>query len=99
MPRIWSFVLKEPERYFNKKPEERICQKCDVKGCISHLDLDTLANIRISSMKRTLTDDQVREARKRFADGESIKSIAKDLNYRYEATCAVVHGQRYKDVK
>lgn len=97
--RTWSYLLQDYDGYMKKQPNDKITNTCDVEGCISHLKLDTLSNIRIASMDRDLTDEQVRDIRKRFENGESMKSIAQNLNQTYNLVCNVVNRLRYKDVK
>jgi hypothetical protein len=90
-----------------------VLHKCDVRNCFRpvHLFLGTtLDNLRDASAKgrmhpgeangqAKLTEDQVREARRRLAAGESQRSIARSFGIHYNAIWKIAHGLKWKLTK
>lgn len=87
-----------------------VLHHCDVRRCIRpiHLFLGTCDdNLKDCSTKgrmhpgesnpgAKLTEDQVREARLRLADGESQRSIARSFGIHYNAIWKIANGLKWK---
>lgn len=87
-----------------------VLHRCDVRPCIRpiHLFLGTCAdNLKDCSRKgrmhpgesnpgAKLTEDQVRDARRRLAAGESQRSIARSFGIHYNAIWKIAHGLKWK---
>ena len=90
-----------------------VLHRCDVRRCIRPIHLflgTTLDNLRDCSYKgrmhpgeqngqAKLTADQVREARRRLATGESQRSIARAFGIHYNAIWKIAHNLKWQSIR
>jgi group I intron endonuclease len=107
-----SKLQKEWNIYEQKSFEFSIIIQCDIdklfnleeffiKHSKNQIGSCNLLNIAMVDPPRggcRLSDDQVREIRKRFHNGESMISITKDFNVNYDTVCNAAKGKTYKHV-
>lgn len=87
-------------------PEPFCCHTCDVRHCCNPAHLYTCTPVQNTAdmMERTghnrprarFTDDEVREFRRRHAEGESLTSIAESAGHDVSAMSKLLRGLHYR---
>ncbi|RFB07641.1 HNH endonuclease [Bacillus sp. OE] len=101
------------EEMFGEIPEGLVVMhKCDNKKCINpeHMELGTIADNTKDASKRNLipkgsshhnsklTEDVVREIKRRLRDGETPKSLSEKYNTSYIGVIKIKNGKSWKHV-